>query len=97
MTEVLVNQQLMELTIQALGMFKVMLAHTHTHRNTQTHNSLGDGPTAPEPWDPLMDRVSGASPVAGGRAGGTTSEVSVRFSPRVLSTTVMSSWLRINF
>ena len=44
LTEVLVNQQLMELMIQAFGMFKVMLAHTTTHTETHKHTThLGMG------------------------------------------------------
>lgn len=49
------------------------------------------------PGDPLMETESEERSVLGGGAGGgRASEVSDRFSLRVLRTTVMSSWLRIS-
>lgn len=46
-------------------------------------------PEAPEFWDSLAEGKSGK--------GETASDFSDRFSPRVLKTTIMSSWQSINW
>lgn len=79
---------------------KNILINHFTKISTNKHNQnslLLAGPVVPEPWDSLLDTESEEGSVVGGQAGGgTASEFSDRFSPRVLKTTVMSSWLRIS-
>ena len=81
-------------------MLMLFRANTLHGVGTDKHDNsylLLEGPVAPEPCDSLLEPESEERSVVGRAAGGgRASDFSDRFSLRVLKTTIMSSWQRIN-